>query len=295
MSNLGRPTARRSSRAWATSSRCVRIVLPLTWNWPVGGGAAGGLGRTARPPGEDGPTVEFHPAGLGSRPRRLVGGARVVAGGSRRRGQRPLRLRGCRLHPSVGAPGRARRVADEPQSPLDAGRAALALVATIVAVNHDELRDQVELRVYKAERAEIAQYELEAAGLVDPTRRLPPRWPGSPAGLPGEGGAPLRIADRSERTRRGDHRTRRVAGADRRPGADGRRRVRIRTREPVLRRRSGAAHGDQRPLVRARRFGSSMVDLRQVPAGRSAAVHLAVPSIFLHPVDDRCARGVHPR
>ena len=159
---------------------------------------------------------------------------------------------------------------------------ALALVATIVAVNHDELRDQVERRVYKAERAEIAQYELEAAGLVDPTRRLPPEMAGITVRDYQEKvvpryGSPIDLSAPPDEAiiERGALQAPIVGPVptDDVGCASG----------PVNLFFGGevALHtGDQPAMVRARRFGSSMVDLRQVPAGRSAAVHLAVPSIF---------------
>jgi hypothetical protein len=160
---------------------------------------------------------------------------------------------------------------------------ALAIAATIVAVNHDQLRDAVQGRAYRADAVEIALYELEAAvGPVDPTLRLTPEMAhvtvrdyqervmpryGSPIDLsepPDEamierGVLPAPIVG--------------PAPADDPGCASGP--VNLFFGHEV------ALHtGDQPATVRARRFGSTMVDLRQVPAGRSAVVRFPVPTIF---------------
>ena len=69
---------------------------------------------------------------------------------------------------------------------------AVAIVAIVVLVNHDEvLPDAVAERAAGVDRAEIVLYELEAATEpVEPTRGPAGDGPDHGAGLPGEGGAP---------------------------------------------------------------------------------------------------------
>jgi hypothetical protein len=160
---------------------------------------------------------------------------------------------------------------------------ALAIVAAIVLVNHDELRDAVQRRAYRADTVEIALYELEAAvGPVDPTRRLTSEMAGITVGDYQEKvvpryGSPIDLSEPPDEAmiERGVLPAPVVgpAPADDPGCASG----------PVNLYFGGevALHtGDQPATVRARRFGSSMVDLRQVRAGRSVVVRFPVPTIF---------------
>ena len=159
---------------------------------------------------------------------------------------------------------------------------ALAIVAIIVAVNHDELRDAVEVRAHGADRAEIALYELEAAGLVDPTLRLRPEMVGITVRdyqekVVARYGSPIDLSEPPDEAmiERGALQRTIVgpAPADDPGCASG----------PVSLYFGGevALHtGDQPAMLRARRFGLSMVDVRQIPAGRSAVVKFSVQSIF---------------
>ena len=159
---------------------------------------------------------------------------------------------------------------------------AVAIVAIVVLVNHDELRDAVEERAHGADRAEIALYELEAAGLVDPTLRLRPEMAGITVRdyqekVVARYGSPIDLSEPPDEAmiERGALQRTIVgpAPADD-PGC---------TSGPVSLYSGGevALHtGDQPAMLRARRFGSSMVDVRQIPAGRSAVVKFSVQSIF---------------
>jgi hypothetical protein len=159
---------------------------------------------------------------------------------------------------------------------------ALVVIATIVLVNHDELRTAAQARAGGADRAEMVLYELEAAAeLVEPTSWLPPEMAritvedyrekvvpryGSPIDLseaPDEG-----MIDRSAL------RVPIVGPAPRDEPAC--------ATGPVLLYLGGdvALHaGDQPAMVRARRFGSSMLDVDLVPARMSAVVRFPGPTV----------------
>lgn len=158
---------------------------------------------------------------------------------------------------------------------------ALVIIGTIVLVNHDELRDAARDRAAAGARAEMVVYELElTAASIEPTRRLP--------------------SELDEITVR-DYREKVVARyglpIDQHQSTDEamieRNALHVPTGPPPSDDRACAAGPvplpiagevslhtrDQPAMLRARRFGSSMQDVRLVPAHRSAVASFPGPTI----------------
>jgi hypothetical protein len=159
---------------------------------------------------------------------------------------------------------------------------ALVIIGIIVLVNHDELRNAAQARVGAADRAEMVLYELEAAAeTVEPARRLPRELAritvrdyrekvvsryGSPID-------PSEAPDKAliERSALG------VPIVGQAPADDP-----ACAAGPVTLHVGGEVSlhtGDQPAVVRARRFGSSMHDVRRVRADRSAVVRFPGPTV----------------
>ena len=160
---------------------------------------------------------------------------------------------------------------------------AVAIVAIVVLVNHDELRDAVHTRVVGADRAEIVLYELAAATApVEPTRRLPPEMARITvrdyrAKVVPRYGSPIDLNKSPDEALIERHGLRAPivgpAPKDNPACASG----------PVSLQPGGEVTlhtGDRAATIRARRFGSSMHDVREVLPGRTAVVRFAAPTLL---------------
>jgi hypothetical protein len=164
--------------------------------------------------------------------------------------------------------------------------AALLIVGAIVVVNHDELRQAARNRAVNGARAEMVLLELEqAVQSVEPTRRLTPEL------------GPLTMQDYYEKVvpRYGS-----PIGTDETPdeGLIERNALGVAIMGPEPKNAPACAAGpvtvelgaavalhtmDEPATVRARRFGSSMLKVRTVPAHRSAIVRFPGPTVVAVP------------
>lgn len=160
---------------------------------------------------------------------------------------------------------------------------ALVVIATIILGNHDELRTEAQRRVASADRAEMVLYELEAAPeLVEPAHRLPLEMAGITVRDYRENvvpryGSPIDVSEAPDEAlieRSALHAPIMGPAPEDHPAcAVGIVALYI-GHEVVLQ------TGDQPAMVRARRFGSSMHDVRRVPAGMSAVVRFPGPTLI---------------
>jgi hypothetical protein len=180
-----------------------------------------------------------------------------------------------------------------PASPVDRLRTAragwlmaapaLLVAGAIVLVNHDELRDVIQGRVADAERAEIVLYELEQVEQVDPTRPLVPELARITVQdyrqVVARYGSPIDPGQAPDEALIERHAVRAPivgpAPSNDPPCAPGP--VTLQLGDEM------ALHTRDEPaMVRARRFGSSMVDVRLIAAYRSAVVRFLGPTIVGH-------------
>jgi hypothetical protein len=162
---------------------------------------------------------------------------------------------------------------------------ALLVAGAIVLVNHDELRDTALNRASNGERAEMVLYELEqVAEPVDPTRRLPPELARITVGdyyekVVARYGLPIDPEQTPDKAliERYALRVPIVGPAPSDEPACAAGPVTLQFGDQV------ALHtGDEPAMVRARRFGPSMEDVKLVPAYRSAVVRFPGPTFIAH-------------
>jgi hypothetical protein len=160
---------------------------------------------------------------------------------------------------------------------------ALVIIGTIVLVNHDELRDAARERAAAGARAEMVVYELELTDvLVEPTHRLPSELDWITVRdyrekVVARFGLPIdqdQSTDEAMIERNALHVP--VVGPPPSddPGC---------AAGPVPLPIAGEVSlhtGDQPAMLRARRFGPSMQDVRLVPAHRSAVASFPGPTIL---------------
>jgi hypothetical protein len=159
---------------------------------------------------------------------------------------------------------------------------AFLIIATIVVVNHDELRQSAFNRGMNGTKAERVLYELEqTVDPVEPSRRLTPELSGITAWdyyakVVARYGSPIDRDDPPDQALIERHAVwvaiTGTALEDDPICVDG----------PVTRRLGADVvlqTGDESAVVRARRFGQSMVKVQTVRANRSAIVGLSGPSI----------------
>ena len=164
--------------------------------------------------------------------------------------------------------------------------AALLIAGAIVVVNHDELRQAAHNRAVNGTRAEMVLLELEQdVQPVEPTRRLTPEL------------GPLTLRDYYEKVvpRYGS-----PIDTDESPdeGLIERNALSVPIMGPEPKNAPACAAGpvtvelgaavalhtlDEPATVRARRFGSSMLEVRTVPAHRSAIVRFPGPTVVAVP------------
>lgn len=157
---------------------------------------------------------------------------------------------------------------------------ALLIAGTIVLVNHDEFREVAQDRAWNATSAEAVLYELEMAASVEPTRRLPPQFARIPVseyeqavaryGSPIDRDVPLDEALIERHALAAQ-----IVG----PAPQDEPTCSAGPVTLPIRGEVSLHTGDRPATVRARRFGSSMHDVKVVRAHRSVVVRFPGPTV----------------